>query len=167
MSSTLSCKNNRTHSVSKQKNKCVCIHEIMRLTIMRMKMKMKNKSHRYGINRLSFKHGQKSSTYTNCRVMMTLICIKQHQSNIWNSIHEKIKQHWGWVEKSVAYKKKKCVSIIILRHFLYFPYLCSYLGLDLFMLYLCHIFFILIFIFIMINRVTAWIQAHLFFCLFF
>ena len=107
-SSTLSCKNNRTHSVSKQKNKCVCIHEIMRLTIIRMKMKMKNKSHRYGINRLSFKHGQKSSTYTNCRVMMMLICIKQHQSNIWNSIHAKIKQHWGWVEKKALLLKKVC-----------------------------------------------------------
>ena len=33
------------------------------------------------------------------------ICIKQHLSNIWSQIHEKIKQHWGWVEKSVAYKK--------------------------------------------------------------
>ena len=34
-----------------------------------------------------------------------VICIKQHLSNIWSSIHEKVKQHWGWVEKSVAYKK--------------------------------------------------------------
>ena len=33
-------------------------------------------------------------------------CIKQHLSNIWSSIHEKVKQHWGWVEKSDAYKKK-------------------------------------------------------------
>ena len=23
-------------------------------------------------------------------------CIKQHQSNIWSSVHEKVKQHWGW-----------------------------------------------------------------------
>ena len=37
--------------------------------------------------------------------MMMLICIKQHVSNIWRSIYEKVKQHWGWVEKSVAYKK--------------------------------------------------------------
>ena len=34
-----------------------------------------------------------------------VICIKQHLSNIWRSIQEKVKQHWGWVEKSVAYKK--------------------------------------------------------------
>ena len=32
---------------NKQKNKCVCIHEIIRLTI----MKMKNRSHRYDVNR--------------------------------------------------------------------------------------------------------------------
>ena len=40
-SSTLSSKNNRTYSKNKQKNKCVCIHEIMRLIIMKMKMKKK------------------------------------------------------------------------------------------------------------------------------
>ena len=34
----------------KQNNKCVCIHEIIRLKIMKMKMKMKNRSHRYRIN---------------------------------------------------------------------------------------------------------------------
>ena len=26
-------------------------------------------------------------------------CIKQHLSIIWSSIHEKVKQHWDWVEK--------------------------------------------------------------------
>ena len=34
-----------------------------------------------------------------------VICIKQHLSNIWSSIHEKAKQHWGWVKKSIAYKQ--------------------------------------------------------------
>ena len=28
-----------------------------------------------------------------------VICIKQHLSNIWSSIHEKAKKHSGWVEK--------------------------------------------------------------------
>ena len=37
---------------NKQKNKCVCIHEIIGLTIMKMKMKMKNRSHRHDINNL-------------------------------------------------------------------------------------------------------------------
>ena len=36
----------------KQKNNCVCIHEIIRLTIMKMKMKMKNRSYIHGTNNL-------------------------------------------------------------------------------------------------------------------
>ena len=54
------------------------------------------------------------------------------------------------------------ISIIILRHFLYL----LYLGLGLFMSYLCDLLFIFIFIFIMINCTISWIQTH-FFCLFF
>ena len=40
---------------------------------------------------------------------MIVICIKQHLSNIWSLIHEKVKQHCEWVEKNVAYKKKRTV----------------------------------------------------------
>ena len=37
------------------------------------------------------------------------LCIKQHLSNIWDSIYEKVKPHWGWVKKkNVAYKKSVC-----------------------------------------------------------
>ena len=32
---------------------------------------------------------------------MMLIYIKQHPTNIWGSIYEKVKEHWGWVEKNV------------------------------------------------------------------
>ena len=39
------------------------------------------------------------------------LCNKQHLSNIWGSIHEKVKQHWGWVEKNVAYKKTCIMNI--------------------------------------------------------
>ena len=42
------------------------------------------------------------------------ICIKQYLSNIWNSNHEKIKQHWDWVEKSDAYNKKR---VAVLKNF--------------------------------------------------
>ena len=48
---------------NKLKNECVCIHEIIRLIIMKMKMKMKNKSHRYDINRPRPRHGEKHSKY--------------------------------------------------------------------------------------------------------
>ena len=38
--------------------------------------------------------------------MLMLICIKQYLSNIWSSIHEKVEQHWAWVEKKGCLKKK-------------------------------------------------------------
>ena len=61
---------------NKQKNKCVCIHEIVRLII--LKMKMKNRSHRYNINRCRSIHWHKYSVCKKCLTMMMLICIKQH-----------------------------------------------------------------------------------------
>ena len=72
---------------------------------MKMKMKIKNKSHRYDINRPRSRHGHKYSKYKKCLTMMMLTCIKQHLSNIYSSIHEKVKQISGWFEKSIAYKK--------------------------------------------------------------
>ena len=71
---------------------------------------MKNKSYRYVINRPRPRHWRKYTKYKICRSIMMVICIKKHLSNIWNSIHEKVKQHWVWVEKSVAYKKKKACN---------------------------------------------------------
>ena len=44
---------------------------------------------------------------------MIVICIKQHLSNIWISIHEKDKQHWGWNKKSVVYNKNACTSEVL------------------------------------------------------
>ena len=38
------------------------------------------------------------------------LCNKHHLSNIWGSIYWKVKQHWGWVEKNIAYKKKDIVK---------------------------------------------------------
>ena len=78
---------------NKQKKKCVCIHEITRLTIMKMNMKMKNRSHRHDINRARLKYGHENSKYRKFLSMMMLICIKQHPSNICSSIHEKVKRH--------------------------------------------------------------------------
>ena len=42
--------------------------------------------------------------------------IKQHLTNIWSSIHDKIKYQWGWVEKSVAYKKQVCMINFVTSH---------------------------------------------------
>ena len=88
-------------------NNDVYIHEIIRLIIMKMKMKMKN---RYDINRPRSRHGHRYSKCKKLLSKMMLIYIKQHLSNIWSSIHEKVKPHWGWVEKSVTYKKA-CIRI--------------------------------------------------------
>ena len=42
---------------------------------------------------------------------MIFICNKQHVSNIWSLIHEKVKQHWGWIEKkSDSYKKSVYIT---------------------------------------------------------
>ena len=54
---------------NKQKNKGVCIHEII---------KIKNRSHRHDINRPRLRHGHKNSNYRKCLSIMMLICIKQH-----------------------------------------------------------------------------------------
>ena len=54
----------------------------MGLIIMKMKMKMKNRSHRYNINIPRTTYGRKYSNYKKCLIMMMLICIKQHLSNI-------------------------------------------------------------------------------------
>ena len=71
-----------------------------------MKIKMKNRSHRYDIKRPRSRYGHKYSNHK-CLSMIMLICMKQHLSNTWGSIHEKVKYHWGWAEKRVAYIKKR------------------------------------------------------------
>ena len=96
---------------NKQKNKCVCIHEIMRLII--MKMKMKKRSHRYDKSSPKSRHGHKYSKYKKCLCMMVLIRIKQHLSNTWSSIHEKFKQHWRLIEKRLKMIKKSMYIIIL------------------------------------------------------
>ena len=96
---------------NKQKEKYVCIHEIIQLTIMKTKIKMKIKSNRHHTNRPRSRNKYKYIKYKKCFTMMMLICIKQHLCNIWGSIHEKVKQHWGWVEKKLLLIKKTCISL--------------------------------------------------------
>ena len=50
----------------------------------------KKRSHRYDINRPRSRHGCKYSN-KKCLNMMMLICIKQHPSNTWSLVHEKVK----------------------------------------------------------------------------
>ena len=69
-------------------------------------MQMKNRSHRYDIDRPKSWHGHKYSKYKKRLSMVMLMCIKQHLSNIWSSIYEKVKQHWGFIEKKALLIKK-------------------------------------------------------------
>ena len=73
-------------------------------------MKMKNRSHRYNINRSRPRYGEIYSKHKTYLSMMVLKCIKQCLSNIWSSIHEKVKQQWGWVEKKALLIKKRVLK---------------------------------------------------------
>ena len=68
---------------------------------------MKNRLYRYNINRPRSRHGHNYSKYERSLSMMVLICIKQHLSNIWSSIHEKLSNTEAELKKSVAYIKKR------------------------------------------------------------
>ena len=98
---------------NKQNNKhvCICIHEVMQLIIMKMKTKMKIDSIKYVINRPKYRHRHKYGKYMKRLSMMIFICIKQHLSNIWSSVYENVKQHWGWVEKKALLIKKACSQV--------------------------------------------------------
>ena len=71
----------------------------------------KKRSSRYDINRPRRKLGHKYAKYKICLDAMMVICIKQHLSNTWSLIHEKVKQNWGWFKKSVAYKKSVHIEL--------------------------------------------------------
>ena len=60
---------------------------------------MKYRSQIYNINRNRPRHGYRYTKYKMYLSIIMLICIKQHLSSIRSSIHEKVKQHWGWAEK--------------------------------------------------------------------
>ena len=68
-----------------------------------MKVKIKKRSYRYDIIRPRSRHGHRYSKYKKSLNMMMLISIKRELQNTWSSIYYEVKQHWGWVEKSVAY----------------------------------------------------------------
>ena len=57
------------------------------------------------MNRPRPRYRHKYTKYKICLSIMMVLYVKQHLSNIWGSIHEIVKRHWAWVEKSVVYKK--------------------------------------------------------------
>ena len=100
--------------------------------LMKMKMrKIKNRSQRYDINRPRTRYRHKYAKYKLYLSIIMVICIKQHLSNIWSSIRKKVKQHWGWVKKSVAYKKKRVLhhgSVGRVHKNCYLVLLCTLFG---------------------------------------
>ena len=123
-SSTLSSKDSRRYSKKCAKKKYVYFNEVIWLMAMQIRLNMKNRSSRYDINRSRCRHGHKYTKYKICLDIMMVICIKQHLSNIWSLIHEKVQQHWDWFLKNVAYKKA-CTST--LPKFSVFPFLITML----------------------------------------
>ena len=67
-----------------------------------MTRKMKN-GWRCDINTPRPRHRHKYTKYKMCFSIMMVMCIKQHLTSIWSSIHKKVKQRGDWVEKRKAY----------------------------------------------------------------
>ena len=80
------------------------LNDVIWLLTMKIRLKMKNRSNKYDINWTNPRQGHKYTKYEFCLSIIMTMCIKQHLRNIWRSVHEKVKQHWGWLKKSVAYK---------------------------------------------------------------
>ena len=76
----------------------------------KMKVRMKNRSNRYDIDTPRSRYGHKYNTYKKClTIMMMLICIKQHLSNIWSSIYERLTNTKAEVKKKSCLQKKQRV----------------------------------------------------------
>ena len=70
---------------------------------------MKNRWNKCDINRAKPWHGNKCTKYKICHSTMIDICIKQDLSKSLSLINEKVRRHWGWVEKALLIKKR-CTS---------------------------------------------------------
>ena len=66
---------------------------------------MKNRSQIYEINRSGQRYGCKYIKYK-IYISIIMVIFKQHLSKTLSSIHEKVKQHWGWAEKKRCLYKK-------------------------------------------------------------
>ena len=94
-----SSKTNLRYSKKCAKSKCIRFNQAIWLIAMKMRLKMKYGSHRHDINRTWLRHELKYTWHKMCLSMIMVLRNKQHLSNFWSWIHEKVKQHWGWVEK--------------------------------------------------------------------
>ena len=88
----LSYKNKRRHSNKCTKDNYVSFNDV--IWLMKDEAENKYRSQRYDINwpRQS-RHRHRYAKYKMSLSIMMVICIKQHLSNTWCLIHEKVKQH--------------------------------------------------------------------------
>ena len=89
------------------KKQGISYNRIIWLIIKKRRLTVKNRSHIYNINRRRSRIGHKYTNKKKCHSSMMVVCIKQHPSNIWNSLHAKVKQSWGLVEKKCCLLKKR------------------------------------------------------------
>ena len=71
---------------------------------------MKISSQRYNINSHRPRHGHEYTKYKMCLSIIMVICVKQHLSNIWSSIHEKLSNNKDKLKTSVYLQKIKCLA---------------------------------------------------------
>ena len=73
--------------------------------------KNEKRSPRYETNRPSSRYGHKYSKCKNRFNMIVLICINQHLSNIWSSIHEKVDKYIRYIAK-LEYRKLEILDML-------------------------------------------------------
>ena len=71
---------------------------------------MKISSQRYNINSHRPRHRHEYTKYKMCLSIIMVICVKQHLSNIWSSIHEKLSSNKDKLKTSVYLQKIKCLA---------------------------------------------------------
>ena len=73
---------------------------------------MKNRSHGYDIKKnLGVDMDANILNIKYDLAMMMIVCTKQHITNIWSSVCERVKLHWGWVWKKRVNEKTKQIYI--------------------------------------------------------
>ena len=78
-----------------------------------MWLKMKNRPQKYDINRPKARHGHKYTKDKMCISLMMVIYIKQHVSNIWSSIHEKVKNTEAELKKACNPVSLWCILFLL------------------------------------------------------
>ena len=90
-----------------QKNKRVCIHEIIRLFIMKMKMRMKNRLHWYDINKAKSRLEYKFTKYKKCLTIWCLYVLGNIQATLEVQFMQKLSNTEAVLKKALL-KRKAC-----------------------------------------------------------